>query len=138
MDMPAPPRCWCCDCWLYRKKASKERTVATQSETEIFGGDAIAATPLSIELGAFFCEDFGQALHCICDQAVRLLYSLSWLIDKADLNRSPARVKVVRFFGREERCCCIVFVNIAFVRAGGGWFHSGIVHVRRKSGIAER
>ena len=83
------------------KQTLKERAVALQRDAEVFGRDIVSAIPLLLEFGTLLGKNFGQAFHGCGDQAVRLLYGSTGLIDESGLNAGPTGSQLLQFVIRE-------------------------------------
>src|ERR1700693_5565047 len=111
-------------CWgqrsalLHGEKTAEKRPVAAQCKTEILGRDIIAAIPLALESRSFSREHFSQALHRYGDKIICLLYRLPRLVNKTHLERIPPGAKILRFFGRKQRCRLLVH-SPSGCRSGG-------------------
>jgi hypothetical protein len=71
-------------CMSRQRGAGRRRT--GKGGAEVFGGDIVAAIPLHFEPLSFVQEAGRQPLHQVCDQGVRFLEGVAWLINRACLD----------------------------------------------------
>src|SRR5205823_12320155 len=71
---------------LEREQSIAERSVSLWRDPEVFRRHAVASIPLMLEVRALTRISFGQALHHVRHQCIRLLDRGSGLIDEAGLD----------------------------------------------------
>src|SRR3954447_3129579 len=86
---------------LRGQQAAEERAVALQRDTQVLGGDVLAAAPLRLEALALLREALGEALHDRGDERVGVLDGAARLVDEADLDLLPTALEALGV--REER-----------------------------------
>src|SRR4051794_27213883 len=119
---------------LRGQQAAEERAVALERDSQVLGGDVLAAAPLRLEALALLGEALGEALHDGRHEGVGVLDGAARLVDEADLDLLPAALEALGV--REERVVVAVAVGRC-ARAGRGG--AGVAGGRvARAGVADR
>src|SRR3954465_11245322 len=102
------------------QQAIEERSVALQSNSQIFRRDLVPAVPLPLEGGTFIREPLGQLFHDFGNERVGPLNRAAGLIHEARLNVFPASVKLRRFLSGEEGIVALSSATLFSMRILGG------------------
>src|SRR4051794_19651140 len=120
---------------LRGQQAAEERAVALERDSQVLGGDVLAAAPLRLEALALLREALGEALHDGRHEGVGVLDGAARLVDEADLDLLPAALEALGV--REERVVVTVAVGHG-ARAGRGGA-PGVAGGRvARAGVADR
>src|SRR4029453_8175989 len=105
--------------WLGGEESLEEGAVAGEGDAELFGGDVVAAVPVSFGPLAFLGEAGCGALHQVGDQRVGLGDGVAGLVDEAGLDFLPAAGEALALVVGKKRlmlgagACAVVHAGVA-------------------------